>query len=184
MKQPPANARKRRIILYTACSLNGLIARPNGEVDWLDAVPNPEGSDYGFGEFYASVDITVQGSNTYEKVLSWGVDFPYPDKTNYVLTRQSGREDMEYVRFIREDPVAFVRRLQVSEGGDIWIVGGGQVNTLFLNAGLIDEMYLFIMPVVLPDGIPLFAPDTAEIYLRLLNTITHGSGVVELHYGT
>ena len=61
----------RKIKLYIAISMNGKIARSDGSVDWLEAIPKPDDSDYGYNEFYDSVGATIQGNNTYKKVLSW-----------------------------------------------------------------------------------------------------------------
>ncbi|PLX03162.1 MAG: dihydrofolate reductase, partial [Marinilabiliales bacterium] len=58
-------------------SLNGKIAKKDGSVGWLDNIPNPEKSDFGYKEFYDSVDTTIQGNSTYKQIISWGIDFPY-----------------------------------------------------------------------------------------------------------
>ena len=187
-----------KLKLYIACSLNGKIARADGSVDWLEEIPNPDKLDFGYEEFYDSVDTTIQGYSTYAQIISWGIPFPYAGKKNYVITRNPDRADTEYVEFISEDPVGFVRGLKAGEGSaletakDIWLIGGGQVNTLFLNAGLIDELILFIMPVVLPDGIDLFSGGpygidlpgnaTAISPMQLLKSRNWSNGVMELRY--
>ena len=91
----------RKIRLYIAMSLNGKIARPDGSVDWLEAIPNPDKSDYGYARFYKEIDTTIQGCNTYRQLLSWGITFPYPDKKNYVITRKGEVGNTEDVTFIR-----------------------------------------------------------------------------------
>ena len=132
----------RRLKLYTAVSLDGYIAGPNGEIDWLDVGGD---LDYGYAEFYESIDTTLMGSLTYRVALSVP-DFPYPDKTNYVFTRSPSQPDTEHVRFVSGDIAGFVRSLKEEPGEGIWLVGGGQINTIMLNAGLIDE--------VSPDAVP------------------------------
>ena len=88
----------------------------------------------GYGDFYASIDTTLMGRATYE--ITQTVDeFPYPDKTNYVFTRNSALADTAHVRFINSDLVDFTRRLKEEAGGNIWLVGGGQINAILLNAG-------------------------------------------------
>ena len=59
-------------------------------MDWLESIPNPDKSDYGYSEFYNSIDTTIQGFNTYDQIIKWGIEFPYADKKNYVLTRKTG----------------------------------------------------------------------------------------------
>jgi len=90
----------RKIKLYIAASLNGKIATPDGSVQWLDTIPKPENGDFGYSKFYASVDTTIQGFSTYEQLMGWGIDFPYSEKKNYVLTRKQGLENTEFVEFI------------------------------------------------------------------------------------
>lgn len=172
----------RKIILYIAQSLDGKIARLNGDVDWLERFPNPEDEDYGYASFYASVDVTLMGNRTYEKILSFGIDFPYADKENYVFTQQKGKHDTKFVKFIGDDLVSFVRVIKKEEGKNIWLVGGSEINTLLFNEGLIDEIYLFTMPVTLGEGIPLFTDQLAERQLHLAEVSSYSSGVILKKY--
>jgi dihydrofolate reductase len=172
----------RKIKLYIAVSLDGKIARPDGSVDWLDAVPNPEKLDYGYSEFYKTCDTTLQGYNTYQVLLSFGIPFPYPDKKNYVFTTKSNLEDTGFVEFVGGDILSFTQNLKGQEGDDIWLIGGGKLNTTLFNAGLIDEFQIFVMPVIVGEGIPLFGLSPNESHLRLTGTKTYGSGVVQLSY--
>ncbi|MCB0620609.1 MAG: dihydrofolate reductase [Saprospiraceae bacterium] len=172
----------RKIRLYIAISLDGWIAKPDGDVAWLDQIPTPEGEDYGYAEFYAGIDTTLMGFNTYREVLGFGIPFPYPDKTNYVFTRQTDQADTEHVKFITADPATFLRELRTGPGADIWLIGGGQLNSALLQHDLIDEMWVFVMPIVLGHGIPLFAPPLPEKQLTLLHHQTYPSGVTLLKY--
>lgn len=172
----------RKIKLYIAASLNGKIAQADGSVDWLESIPNPEKNDYGYADFYKSVDTTIQGYSTYNQVLSWGIDFPYPDKKNYVLTRKKGLANSADVEFVSENHADFIRQLKEEEGGDIWLIGGGQINSLLLDENLIDEIQVFIMPIVLSGGIEIFEAFPKEKALILIETKTYNSSVVELRY--
>ena len=95
----------KKIKLYIATSLNGKIAKKDGSVGWLEAIPVPDGSDYGYNEFYTSIDTTIQGNATYQQIMSWGIEFPYKGKQNFVLTMNSDLEDTEHVQFISEDHI-------------------------------------------------------------------------------
>lgn len=172
----------RKIILYIATSLNGKIARADGSVKWLETVPNPDKNDYGYAKFLKSVDTTIMGNNTYQQILGWGIDFPYPEKKNYVVTRKSHPAHSDDVEFINSSHIKKLQEIKAQKGKDIWLIGGAQVNTLLLNAGLIDEMRLFIMPIIIPDGIELLAQIPDQKYLELLENTTYPSGAVELHY--
>ena len=79
----------RKIVSYIVTSLDGKIARQDGGVYWLDELPNPDNSDYGYKNFYNSIDSTIMGSLIYQKILSFGGDFPYKGKENYVITRNN-----------------------------------------------------------------------------------------------
>lgn len=172
----------RKIILYIAQSLNGKIARADGGVDWLENIPNPEKSDYGYTAFYDSVDTTIQGYNTYEQVINWGIEFPYADKKNYVLSRKPHLTDTEHATFILSDHITRIKEIKAKEGKNIWLIGGGQINTMLFNAGLIDEVRLFIMPIVIPDGIGFLAGQPMEKPVKLLKSNTYPNGAVELIY--
>ncbi len=167
---------------YIAISLNGKIARPNGDVDWLDAIPNPDKLDYGYFAFYDSIDTTIQGSKTYEKVKSWDIPFPYPEKKNYVITRQQDLSDTEHVTFVKNNHIDFIKSLKKEEGKDIWLIGGGLINTMCFNENLIDEMYIHIIPIIIPEGIGLFGSIPIESQMKLLDSKTYSTGVVELRY--
>ena len=171
-----------KLIAYIATSLNGKIARANGEVDWLDAIPNPEKSDYGYYDFYGSIGTTIMGNKTYEQVINWGVEWPYPDKKNYVFTKKSGLKNTEHVEFISENHAAFTQKLKQESKEDIWLIGGGQINTFLLNEGLIDELHIHIMPIILPDGIEIFELIPKETQLDLESSKSYKSGVMELKY--
>lgn len=171
----------RQVILYTAASLDNYIARPDGRVDWLSS---PEylmtDEDYGYHGFYAAIDTTLMGNSTYRFILEQDVPFPYPDKTNYVFSRSAKNRDTEFVRFIYRDPVEFVGQLKQQTGEDIWLVGGGHINSLLLNNDLIDEMILTLFPLTLGEGIPLFHGKYKEVKFSLKKSKSYKSGIVQL----
>ncbi len=109
----------RKLSLYSAVSLNGYIARKDGDVAWLDTIPNPEKLDFGYYDFYAGIDTTIQGFATYQQIIDWNIPFPYAGKRNYVLTRKQGLEDTEHVQFISERHVERIKALKQEEGKGI-----------------------------------------------------------------
>lgn len=173
----------RKVVLYIATSLDNYIAKPDGNVDWLDS---PEfivpGEDFGYETFYKSIDTTLMGNNTYQMVLGFDVPFPYPDKKNFVFTRNKGMKDNEHVSFISDDIVAFTKQLKQEKGKDIWLVGGGEINTKLLDHGLIDRIILTLIPKMLGMGIPLFHKPTIETNFHLEECQSYDNGFVQLTY--
>lgn len=172
----------RKIILYIAQSLDGYIADIDGQVGWLEEIPNPDQSDYGYQQFYDSIDTTIMGFKTYEQVKSFDLEFPYAGKKNYVLTRKTNTEPDKLVDFVSSDLVDFFNKLKQSPGKNIWLIGGSGVNTFFLNNGLIDEMMVYTMPILIGDGIPLFKTSSLRVKLGLVESSAFNSGVIFHHY--
>ncbi len=166
---------KRKIILFIATSLDGYIARADGSIDWLFT-----DADYGYREFYASIDTTLMGRKTYEQVRTMG-PFPYPEKHNYVFTHQRQGED-EHVTFVNKDAVGFIRDLKAQDGGDIWLIGGGGLIQTCLQDQLIDELRIFIHPVILGEGLPLIPSPSPSVNMEVIRQGMYDNGLVEVHY--
>ena len=164
----------RKIILYIASSLDGYIARENGDVDWL-----PENTTSGYDEFYKTIDTVVMGKKTYEQVLTFGA-YPYKDKKSYVFTRNNEQTKDQNIEFV-SDIDKFVKENISNSGKNIWLVGGAEIISSFLNRGFVDEIILSIIPVVLGKGITLFKNTQNEVKLELIKT-TEYDKLVELHY--
>lgn len=169
----------RKVILYIATSLDGYIARPNGNVDWLDVYNDV---DYGYEAFIASVDCAILGRGTYEKSLAFGEEV-FKAMPHYVFTHSDGLENWGAVQFIREEPAAFVGRLKQAAGRHIWMMGGGLLLNDFLAAGLVDEMMIFVIPQLLGEGIALFPGPVSGSQIPLIGTEKYSNGVVLLYYG-
>jgi dihydrofolate reductase len=167
----------RKVVLFIATSLDGFIAGKDGNIDWLYT-----DGDFGYSEFYKSIDTTLMGHNTYKDILQFG-SFPYPDKRNFVFTRKEREPDQNPVAFITGGVANFVRELKSEKGKNIWLVGGGQINSILLNNNLIDQMIISIHPKVLGDGIPLFKNESlTNLEYRLENHKVFERGLVQLTY--
>lgn len=172
----------RPVILYIATSLDGYIARPDDQIDWLETVPNPDGLDYGYQAFLDSIDTTLMGYRTYQVIRGFGGSFPYPTKTNYVFSRVSHLPDDNPVLFVNESPADFVRKLVQQPGGAIWLIGGGQLVSLLLQASLVDQLIVSVMPVLIGQGLPLAGLLAHDVSLRLTDSQIFTTGVVQLTY--
>ena len=177
------------VILYVAASVDGYIARSDGSVDWLEPPPETGGEtgrsraeDYGYSEFIAGVGVVLMGRVTYEQILSFGA-YPYPGTAGYVFSHTRAGEQDDNVQFVDgSDLAGLVARLKAAQAGNLWLVGGGQLVREFLRLDLIDRIELFIAPVILGDGIPLFPPATPQRDLKLAASQAYGSGFVRLTY--
>ncbi|GAB3199027.1 dihydrofolate reductase family protein [Pontibacter aydingkolensis] len=161
-------------------SLDGYIAKPDDDLSWLSIVET-EGEDYGYSEFIATVDTIILGKRTYDKVLSMGVGFPHAKKDCYIITR-TPQEPKGKVKFYTGDIKELVTRLKAEEGGTIFCDGGGQVIKMLLQHQLIDEYIISIIPILLGDGIRLFQGGFPEQQVKLVDTKSYKSGLVQLHY--
>lgn len=166
-----------KVILFIATSLDGFIAGNDGNTDWLFT-----DGDFGYTEFYDSIGITLMGHNTYKFLLQLDY-FPYHDKKNFVFTREERKPDHNPVTFITGDVTEFVRELKAKEKEHIWLVGGGQINSILLNEDLIDELIISIHPIVLGQGVPLFKDKSLNnLPFKLINSRVFDRGLVQLTY--
>ncbi len=172
-----------RVSVYIAASLDGFIARPDGDIDWLHAVQDPEGEDYGYYDFLDSVDAVVMGKNTFEKVLTFG-GWQFGDKRVIVLSSSIAAlpDDLPpTVTLAAGAPAEILERL-ASEGiGHIYL-DGGQTIQRFLAAGLINRLIVTRIPVVLGRGIPLFGPLDEDVWLTHVETKSFSNGLVQSAY--
>jgi dihydrofolate reductase len=174
--------KSRKIIVYTATSADGYIARPDGDVGWLDR-PQPNGN-YGAGAFFKTIDTILWGRKTYSKGIELGMKpsgFGEGIK-NYVFSRQSQKSRSPAFKFVNEPVKPFARRLRAEPGKDIWMMGGGEIIASFLDVDEIDEFSIHVIPILIGEGIPLIQPRHRMIPLKLLSTKKFPDGVVHLNY--
>jgi dihydrofolate reductase len=168
------------VVYYVACSVDGFIATPDGGVEWLSAVQQ-EGEDFGYAEFFASIDSMIMGSRTYEQVLEFG-DWPYGDTPCWVLSRRRLQPQRRCVTVTDAEPTQVLTEVADRGLRRLWLVGGAHVAASFLEDGSIDECIISVIPVLLGCGIPLFSDQHGRQRLRLTDCRQHGAGVVSMHY--
>ena len=171
---------KRKIRVYIAASLDGYIAHSDGNIDWLDSVARP-GEDYGYAAFIETIDTVIMGRKTYEKVLSFGGEFPHEGRECYVLSRTERAPDGQ-VHFYSGSAEVLLDQIRSKPGKDIFIDGGSEAIDLFREKGLIDSYTVSIIPILLGEGISLFKESNNELPLKLVEATTFDSGLVQLTY--
>lgn len=145
------------IKLFIASSLDGYIARPNGSIDWLNEIPNPNNSDFGYTNFYAGIDTVVMGRATYDEVMGFDVDWPYPDCKCYVVTTSTNyKVTTPNTEIINEVNETFIEQLKNSSKSNIWLVGGGKLIQSFMILDVVDELIITIISRIIGEGLPLF----------------------------
>jgi dihydrofolate reductase len=169
-----------RATVFIGTSLDGFIARPNGDLDWL---PAGGGEPHGYDEFIASVDALVIGRKTFEKVLTFEA-WPYGDKRVVVLSSRpidlsaAGRAVVEQMA---GPPAEIVAQLAATGAHHLYVDGGITIQR-FLQAGLIQRLIITRVPVLIGDGIPLFGTLPRDIRLRHVATRQYPSGLVQSEY--
>lgn len=171
-------SRTPRCSVFIAVSLDGYIARPDGAIDWLSIVQQ-EGEDYGYQAFADSCDALVIGRNTYETVLGFDA-WPYEGKRVVVLTHRqySSRRDETFFAGSPDEVVQLLGR----EGVRRIYVDGGAVIQQFLAARRIDDLTISVVPILLGSGIPLFGGGAPEQRLRLSESRSWPTGLVQVRY--
>lgn len=168
-----------KIVVYIATSKDGFIADEKGTVDWLpQTLAETGGQDYGYHEFYDSVDAITMGRKTYEQILGFG-DWPYTGKASYIFTRNPKETRNQEIEFISGDIQKFIDNLEKRGIKKLWIVGGSDLLEAFYTQGRIDEFIVTVFPTVLEKGISLKtlrdALQKSELYLE--HSIDYGDGV-------
>lgn len=171
-----------KTIVYIAQSLDGFIAKKDGDITWLEEFPNPDGSDFGFSDFMKKIDALLMGRNTYEKVLTFGF-WPY-EKPVYVIsnTIKVVPENLEGKVFIVRGEILEILESLENKGLKSIYVDGGKLIQSFLSEDLIDTMIITTMPVILGEGLPLFGSVGRELKWELVESQVLNKYAVKSEY--
>jgi dihydrofolate reductase len=169
-----------RIVRYNvAASLDGFIAGPDGEFDWIPHDPAVD-----FDALFARVDTVLLGRHSYELVRAMGEDPWKSGSRVFVFSRTLRQDDHPSVTIVADDAAGRVRTLREEEGeGEIWLFGGGELFGSLLAAGQVDTVEVTVAPVLLGAGIPLLPPAASRTLLELRSHRHYPSGLVTLTYG-
>jgi dihydrofolate reductase len=165
--------------VFIGTSLDGFIARANGDLDFL---PPGGGEPHGYDEFMATVDALVIGRKTFETVLAFDT-WPYGEKPVFVLSTSelAPAPPGAVVEHMSGEPAEIVSQLAARGIGHIYVDGGITIQR-FLQAGLIQRLIITRVPVLIGAGIPLFGALERDIALRHVATRQYQSGLVQSEY--
>lgn len=184
----------RKIISFMHISLDGFVAGPNGEMDWIKV--DEEIFDY-VGKRIGKGDTALYGRTTYEMMEGYwptAADNPnaskhdiehskwYKEVHKIVLSKTMNGTDLPNTTIISDNLSDNINKIRQQEGEDILLFGSPTATHSLMQLGLIDGYWLFVNPVILGQGIPLFADIKEKINLDLLNTHQFANGVTELNY--
>jgi dihydrofolate reductase len=168
--------RVRRLRYQVAASLDGFIAGPNGEFDWIPMDPAID-----FDALWAAYDTVIMGRKTFEASGALATGRPGVEVVVYSTTLDPAAH--RKVTVVASDPVAHVRALKARAGRDIWLFGGGALFRTLLDGGVVDTVEPAVCPILLGGGIPLLPTPAAQTKLSLArHTVYPASGIVLLEY--
>jgi dihydrofolate reductase len=168
----------RRLRYQVAVSLDGFIAGPKGEYDWIVMDPSID-----FVALFKEFDTAVMGRKTYEALAAQGGNGAMPGLDVIVFSRTLATASPRGgVRIVNDDAATVVAALKEKPGRDIWLFGGGALFRSLLDAGLVDSVEVAVIPVLLGAGIPLLPPGAATTLVLADQKTLPASGIIALSY--
>jgi dihydrofolate reductase len=168
----------RRIRYQVAASLDGYIAGPNGEADWIVMDP-----DIDFAAMFDQYDTFIMGRGTFEAMVGQQGSGATPGKQTLVISRTLRQQDYPDVTIIADEVEKTLTALKKKPGKDIWLFGGGSLFRSLLELRLVDTIEPAIIPVLLGGGIPLLPPPASQVKLKLTgHRVYKKSGIALLEY--
>lgn len=170
-----------RILGYIAASLDGFIATSDDKLDWLFKYDGMDLGEHDYNVFLKRIRTIVMGRGTYDFMAHESSPWPYGDQRVFVVTSRpiaNPKGELE----LRQDVDALIDELRALDDGDVWMLGGGQLQMAFLERGALDEIEIYVIPELLGGGKPLFPATGFETSPTLISAQSIHRGCVRLHY--
>ena len=170
-----------RIVGYIASSLDGFIADPSESLAWLTQRTDMQLGEFDYNLFIKRIRTVVMGRGTYDWLVRENIPWPYGEQRVIVVTSRPLPAPIGQLE-TRTDIDALVAELRALDDGDVWMLGGGQLQMAFMERGALDEIEIYVISQLLGGGFPLFPATGFEKRLKLLSSNMLGTGCVRLHY--
>ncbi len=169
-----------KVTYYVASSLDGYIAKDDGDVAWLEELGIAI-EETGYETFFAGIDGVIMGRKTYEMIVSFG-QWPYGDKPVWVCSSNSTQAFDGCNLQVERSTATAIQAARNSGVKHLWCVGGGSLAASILEQDFLTDVYVSIMPILLGSGIPLFAPCSSSHRLALVSQQSHKTGMLQVEY--
>jgi dihydrofolate reductase len=170
-----------RIVGYIATSLDGFIATPDENLDWLMQQPDLDLGEYDYRNFIKTIRTVVMGRATYDWIERFPGGWEYDGKRVIVVTSRpidNPKGPLE----TRSDVPALIAELRALDDGDVWMLGGGQLQMAFMQAGALDQIEIYVISEIIGGGIPLFPATGARLSPKLISAQAFGTACARLVY--
>ena len=170
-----------RIVGYIATSLDGFIATPDENLDWLTGQPDLNLGEHDYRNFIKTISTVVMGRATYDWIAKYPGEWEYAGKRVIVVTSRpidTTKGPLE----TRSDIASLIAELRALDDGDIWMLGGGKLQMAFMERGALDAIEIYVISEIIGSGIPLFPPTGLRASPRLVSAQSFGTACARLHY--
>jgi len=171
-----------RIRGYMGISVDSCLASADGSIDWLRRYDSVDLGVHGYDRFIADIRTVVMGRGTYESLVAMGEGWPYARQRAIIVTSRPIEDPIGTLEVWSRGIDALVAELRELDDGDVWIVGGGQLQQAMILRGALDQLELFIVPELVGGGIQVFPPNGFARSVRLADTAPLAAGMVWLDY--
>ena len=170
-----------RIVGYIATSLDGFIATPDENLDWLTQQPDLNLGEHDYRKFIETIRTGVMGRATYDWIARYPGEWEYAGKRVIVVTSRPIDKPTGPLE-TRSDIPALIAELRALDDGDVWMLGGGKLQMAFMERGALDEIEIYVMSEIIGSGIPLFPPTGLRATPKLISAKMLHPVCARLHY--